>query len=60
MGEGIHWPDLDEDLSVEGILLGKSSVESQRSLKRWLEARESAVKQPVHQVTEKKAKYNKK
>lgn len=21
-GEGIHWPELDEDLSVEGLLLG--------------------------------------
>jgi hypothetical protein len=21
-GEGIHWPDLDEDLSVEGMLAG--------------------------------------
>jgi Protein of unknown function (DUF2442) len=22
-GEGIHWPDLDEDISVEGLLAGK-------------------------------------
>ena len=21
-GEGIHWPDIDEDLSVEGLLAG--------------------------------------
>ena len=21
-GEGVHWPDLDEDLSVNGLLLG--------------------------------------
>lgn len=21
-GQGIHWPDLDEDLSIDGILLG--------------------------------------
>jgi hypothetical protein len=21
-GEGIHWPDVDEDLSVEGLLVG--------------------------------------
>ena len=41
-GVGIHWPDLDEDLSVEGLLSGRPSGESQRSLKRWLEARESA------------------
>jgi hypothetical protein len=38
-GYGIHWPDLDEDLSVEGILAGRHSMESQRSFKRWLERR---------------------
>jgi hypothetical protein len=38
-GEGIHWPDLDEDISVENILLGKPSQESQSSFKRWLQAR---------------------
>ena len=38
-GEGIHWPDLDEDISVENILLGKPSGESARSFKRWLENR---------------------
>ncbi|HEY4762010.1 MAG TPA: DUF2442 domain-containing protein [Thermoguttaceae bacterium] len=38
-GEGIHWPELDEDLSVEGLLLGRPSGESQQSLQRWLENR---------------------
>ena len=38
-GEGIHWPDLEEDLSVEGILAGRASGESQRSLQRWLSGR---------------------
>ena len=38
-GEGIHWPDLDEDLSVEGLIAGRPSQESQRSLKRWLQTR---------------------
>lgn len=42
-GEGIHWPDLDEDISVAGLLAGKRSGESQRSLKRWLELRRSAA-----------------
>lgn len=42
-GEGIHWPDLDEDVSVEGLLAGRSSGESQRSLKRWLELRRGAA-----------------
>ena len=38
-GEGIRWPDLDEDLSVEGLIAGRPSGESQRSFKRWLEAK---------------------
>ena len=38
-GEGIHWPDLDEDISIEHLLLGKHSGESQRSFKKWLEQR---------------------
>lgn len=40
-GEGIHWPDLDEDISIEGLLAGRRSGESQRSLKRWLSERGS-------------------
>ena len=38
-GQGIRWPDLDEDLSVEGLIAGRPSGESQRSFKRWLAAR---------------------
>ena len=38
-GEGIHWPDLDEDVSVANLLTGKPSGESQISFKRWLESR---------------------
>ncbi len=38
-GEGIHWPDLDEDISVENVISGKPSGESQRSFKQWLEER---------------------
>lgn len=38
-GEGIHWPELDEDLSVEGILEGRPSGESQASFERWLSSR---------------------
>lgn len=40
--EGIHWPDLDEDISVENLLMGKPSGESQSSFKRWLEKRATA------------------
>jgi hypothetical protein len=39
-GRGIHWPDLDEDISVENLMTGKPSGESQTSLKRWLEQRQ--------------------
>ena len=38
-GEGIHWPELDEDISVENVVLGQRSGESQRSFKQWLEER---------------------
>ena len=39
-GDGIHWPDLDEDISVAGLVAGRPSGESARSLERWLKARE--------------------
>ncbi len=38
-GIGIHWEDIDEDISVEGMLAGRPSGESQASLRRWLENR---------------------
>jgi hypothetical protein len=38
-GVGIHWPSVDEDISIEGLLAGRPSNESQDSLKRWLESR---------------------
>lgn len=41
-GEGIHWPDLDEDISVAGLLAGRPSGETQTSLRRWLESRQAA------------------
>ena len=45
--EGIHWPDLDEDLSVDNLLSGKPSGESQASFGRWLEGRKrSKAKKP--------------
>lgn len=39
-GIGIHWPDLDEDISVEALLLGERSGESVESLRRWRAARQ--------------------
>ncbi|MBI2917000.1 MAG: DUF2442 domain-containing protein [Chloroflexi bacterium] len=41
-GEGIHWEDLDEDISVEGLLAGRHSGESQASFKRWIEGKARA------------------
>lgn len=38
-GFGLHWPDLDEDIGVAGLLLGKKSAESPASFARWLEQR---------------------
>lgn len=40
IGDGtiIHWPELDEDLSVSGILAGRRSGETPESLKKWLVA----------------------
>ncbi len=41
-GEGIHWEDLDEDISVEGLLAGRPSAESQLSFRKWLAQRNPA------------------
>src|SRR5947209_15506179 len=38
-GRGVHWPALDEDISVENLLAGEPSAESQRSFKKWLASR---------------------
>lgn len=38
-GEGIHWPDLDEDIEVEGLIAGLRSGERRESFQRWLDAR---------------------
>ena len=40
-GQGIHWEDIDEDVSVRDLLLGKRSEESQSSLMKWLNGRPS-------------------
>ncbi|NGX16004.1 DUF2442 domain-containing protein [Wenzhouxiangella sp. XN24] len=38
-GAGIHWPAVDEDISVLSLLRGLPSNESQASLRRWLAGR---------------------
>lgn len=42
-GRGIHWDSIDEDISVEGLLAGRASGESQSSFKRWLSFRSSRL-----------------
>jgi hypothetical protein len=44
-GYGIHWPDLDEDIGVKGLLLGKKSTESPASFERWLQQRKHKQRQ---------------
>lgn len=34
-GYGIHWPTLDEDISVDNLLFGQPSGESAQSFARW-------------------------
>jgi hypothetical protein len=46
-GEGLHWPDLDEDVSVEALVAGRPSAESAASLKRWLAGRGSGAAAPA-------------
>lgn len=42
-GHGLHWKDIDEDISVEGLLAGRPSGESQASFKKWLKGRTSRL-----------------
>lgn len=43
-GQGVHWIELDEDVSVEGLLAGRPSGESQASLEKWLTGRSRPTK----------------
>jgi len=45
--EGIHWPDLNEDIPVEGLLRGEKSGESPASIQRWLDYRARGEKEPI-------------
>lgn len=41
-GHGVHWKDIDEDVSIENLLAGEPSGESQSSFKKWLSKRASS------------------
>ena len=43
-GKALHWPDLDEDLSVPDLLAGRPSGETQDSLRAWLRSRQETEK----------------
>ena len=59
-GMGIHWPQLDEDIEVEALLLGLASNESPSSLRRWRAARRPAKKrmEPTRSVRKKRAAHS--
>ena len=50
-GQGIHWPDLDEDISMEGLLAGRKSGESRRSLQQWIEAKKEGQGLTLRELT---------
>jgi hypothetical protein len=39
-GHGVHWPDIDEDISVEGMLFGISAPRPQASSKVSVKSKE--------------------
>ena len=49
-GTGLHWPDLDEDLSVDSLIAGRPSGENPLSLKSWLETRKASTKRARNQA----------
>ena len=38
-GYAVEWPDLDEHIGIEGLLAGRRSGESAKSLQEWLRSR---------------------
>jgi len=49
-GQGIHWPAVDEDISVSNLLAGQPSMESPQSFKKWLSSREKAPSKPARKM----------
>lgn len=49
-GQHLHWPDLDEDLSVEMLLTGQRSGESRRSFERWLRSKRADLPVTIHEI----------
>src|SRR5271156_4464374 len=53
---GIHWPDLDEDISYRGLLLGRRSGESAASLKFWMDAHKKGKKATLEDFSKSRRK----
>jgi hypothetical protein len=51
-GRGIHWPAIDEDISVANLLAGQPSAESQSSFKKWLAGRTDGKRRPTRSRAE--------
>lgn len=49
-GQHLHWPDLDEDLTVEMLLTGQKSGESRRSFQGWLKAKQTGRPVTIHEI----------
>jgi hypothetical protein len=57
-GSGIHWPLLDEDISVEGLLAGRRSGECRASVAKWRKrltterelVRQAAARRPKRKI----------
>jgi hypothetical protein len=54
-GAGIHWEDLDEDISVENLVAGQPSGESQASFSKWL-AQRSSPKRKLSKLSRRKTR----
>ena len=48
-GAYLHWPDLDEDLTVAGLLAGRRSGESIESLRKWTDSRKRKQRGASHE-----------
>ncbi len=48
-GAYLHWPDLDEDLTVAGLLAGRRSGESPQSLRKWMDSRKRKQRGASHE-----------
>ena len=50
-GRFFHWPDLDEDLSLESMLAGWPSGESPQGFQRWLEAKKAGLPLNIYEIS---------